>query len=277
MWIGLIFSLLLFNWGIFQPEIPNDIEKIEVNLSENEISFTFLNLEQGECTLIQSGTGENILLNTGAPEAGEELLYYLGLYGVEELSSILITSAEDDYIGNLQSLLKNIQVDHVILPEDLKGIPLTADIESWSQDEDDELLKTLKSKVLYKGSSEEHYGMDVLFEYKGTYLLYMTTANGDIEKKLIEENDLSVVNVLKVGDFGNPSGTSEAFLSECDPQVAVLFNNEKNRAIMDVLERLHETWMDIYQTRQVGNISVKIKDHDYQVFTITLDTFRSLS
>lgn len=277
MWNVMTICLLLFNWGIFQPEFPHDVERINLNLSKNEIAFTFLDLSQGESTLIQSSTGENILLNTGGPEAGEELLYYLDIYGVEDLTKVIVTKETDDYIGNLQSLVKNVQVHNIVLPNATFDFPLQVKNVAWTVGDVEELFDGLICEVLYKGNKDDHYAMDILFEYKGTHILYMTSANEEVEQNLMEKKELSVVNILKVGDFGNPSGTTEAFLEDCDPQVAIVFNKDNQKGIADVLERLHETWMDIYQTRQVGNISVKAKDHDYQVFTITLDAYRSLS
>ncbi len=277
MWNMMTICLMLFNWGIFQPELPHDVERIHLNLTKNEIAFTFFDLSQGESTLIQSGTGDNILLNTGGPEAGEELLYYLDIYGVEELTSVIVTSEADEYIGNLQSLVKNVQVNNVVLPDSSFDLPIQIKNVTWKVGKMDELLHGLTCEVLSKGSKDDHFAMDLLLEYKGTYILYMTSAKEEVEANLMKDKDLSVVNILKVGDFGSPSGTTEAFLKECDPQVAIVFHKNQQKGITDVLERLHETWMDIYQTRQVGNISVKAKDHDYQVFTITLDAYRSIS
>ncbi|KMJ59726.1 hypothetical protein AB685_02345 [Bacillus sp. LL01] len=277
MWKFITIAILLFKWGIFQPEIPHDVERINLNLSKNEIAFTFFDLTQGESTLIQSSSGDNILLNTGGPEAGEELLYYLDIFGVEELTTVIITNEEDEYIGNLQSVVKNVQVHSIVLPDTSFNIPLHIKNVSWTAGNTEEVFHDLKCEVLSKGNKTEHFATDLLFEYKGTFLLYMTSAKEEVEKTLMKNKDLSVVNILKVGDFGNPSGTTEAFLEECDPQVAIVFNKNNQRGITGVLERLHETWMDIYQTRQVGNISVKANDHDYQVFTIPLDTYRSIS
>jgi beta-lactamase superfamily II metal-dependent hydrolase len=277
MWNLMTICILLFNWGIFQPELPHDVEKINLNLSKDEIAFTFFDLSQGESTLIQSSTGDNILLNTGGPEAGEELLYYLDIYGVDELKTVIVTSETDEYIGNLQSVVKNVQVHNIVLPDASMDSPLQMKNVTWAEGDMTQLFEGLNCELLSKGNKDDHFTMDILLEYKGTNILYMTSAMEKVENKLMEKKDLSVVNILKVGDFGNPSGTTEAFLEECDPQVAIVFYKDDQKGITDVLERLHETWMDIYQTRQVGNISVKAKDHDYQVFTITLDAYRSMS
>ncbi|MCM3617336.1 hypothetical protein M3936_07085 [Sutcliffiella horikoshii] len=277
MWNMMTVCLLLFNWGIFQPEIPHDVEKIDLNLSENEIAFTFLDLSQGESTLIQSNTGDNILFNTGGPEAGEELLYYLDIYGVDKLKAVIVTNETGEYIGNLNSIVKNIEVERIILPDPSFDSTLQTQEEVWNTGEITELFNGLTCEVLSKGNKESHFAMDLLLEFRGTNILYMTSAEKEVERNLMEKKELSMVNILKVGDFGNPSGTTEAFLDECDPQVAIVFHKNEQKGVSDVLERLHETWMDIYQTRQVGNISVKARDHDYQVFTITLDAYRSIS
>ncbi|MCA1320712.1 hypothetical protein LC085_12395 [Bacillus tianshenii] len=96
MWNIFLLGLLLINFGILQPEYPTDVEKIDLQLDEEEIAFTFLDLPNGECTIIQTSEGENILINTGSPESEDELLHYLKIYGIDEISDLIITSPDSE-------------------------------------------------------------------------------------------------------------------------------------------------------------------------------------
>ncbi|WP_223702011.1 ComEC/Rec2 family competence protein [Sutcliffiella deserti] len=279
MWNILVISILIFNVGFLQPIIPNEVEKVDLQLKEEEIAFTFFDLIDGESTLIQTPAEETILINTGSPKSEEEILNNLEVYGVNEISYLVITSTEPEYIGNLESIKENYEVEHFIFPKGMKNNKNIGTPIYWEKGKRAELAEDLQSKVINEGISgdENNVVMDILFEYKGTFLLFMSSANSMVEKRLIKEIDLSVVNILKVGDFANKYGTSEAFLESCDPQIAIIFKNGKGSGVGEVVERLHETWLDIYQTAQIGNVTIKLSDHDYQVITLTLNTFHQIS
>ena len=278
MWNIFLLGLLLINLGILQPEYPTDVEKIDLQLDEEEIAFTFLDLPNGECTVIQTSEGENILINTGSPESEDELLHYLKIYGIDEISDLIITSPDSEYTGNLKYLLENIAIDKLILPNSMSDAKLGIETDWWGKGTKSEPVKDLEVLVLNEDYSEKkHLGMDLLLEYNDTYLLYMTSADKEVENRLIQQQNLNVVNIIKVGDFGNDTGTSKKFLNACDPQTAVLFHKETTNGKSMVLERLKETWLDLYQTSQKGNITIKMKNGYYHVFTLTLDTFQQMS
>jgi beta-lactamase superfamily II metal-dependent hydrolase len=278
MWNIFLLGLLLINFGILQPEYPTDVENIDLQLDEEEIAFTFLDLPNGESTIIQNSEGENILINTGAPESEDELRHYLKIYGVDEISGLIITSPDSEYTGNLKYLLDNIAIDKVILPRSMSDAKLGIETDWWGKGTKSELVQDLNVQVLNEDySKKKHLGMDLLFEYNETYLLYMTSADKEVENRLLQQHNLSVVNIIKVGDFGNDTGTSKKFLNACDPQAAVVFHKETTQGKSLVLERLQETWLDLYLTSQKGNVTIKMKEGDYHVFTLTLDTFLQMS
>ncbi|MGD6831556.1 ComEC/Rec2 family competence protein [Sutcliffiella halmapala] len=278
MWNIFLLGLLIINFGILQPEYPTDIENIDLKLDEEEVAFTFLDLPNGESTIIQNSNGENILINTGAPESEDELQHHLKIYGVDEISGLIITNPDAEYTGNLKYVLDNFEIDKVILPRSMSDARLGIETDWWGKGTKSELVEDLNVQVLNEDySREKHLGMDLLFEFNETYLLYMTSADKEVENRLLQQHNLSVVNIIKVGDFGNETGTSKKFLNACDPQTAIVFHKETTQGKSLVLERLQETWLDLYLTSQKGNVTIKIKEGDYHVFTLTLDTFLQMS
>ncbi|MGM0834967.1 MAG: ComEC/Rec2 family competence protein [Bacillota bacterium] len=278
MWNIFLLGLLLINFGVLQPEYPTDVENIDLKLDEEEIAFTFMDLPNGESTIIQNSEGENILINTGAPESEDELQHYLSIYGVEEISELIITSPDAEYTGNLKYLLDNFVIEKVILPKSMSDARLGIETDWWGKGTKSEPVQDLNVQVLNEDySKKKHLGMDLLFEYNETYLLYMTSADKEVENRLLQQHNLSVVNIIKVGDFGNDTGTSKKLLNACDPQTAVVFHKETTQGKSHVLERLKETWLDLYLTNQKGNVTIKMKAGDYHVFTLTLDTFMQMS
>ncbi|UTW69721.1 hypothetical protein KHA80_01185 [Anaerobacillus sp. HL2] len=107
----------------------------------------------------------------------------------------------------------------------------------------------------------------IVFSYGKQTLLYMGIADKQIEKELIETYALKST-ILKVADFGSDKGTTQRFLDEVDPQVAILFKRNGSVVSEMVLERLQETWIDIAQTHRLGTVSIKCHNDDYEIITI---------
>ncbi|MCD8510702.1 MAG: hypothetical protein LRY73_13075 [Bacillus sp. (in: Bacteria)] len=110
-------------------------------------------------------------------------------------------------------------------------------------------------------------GCALFVRHHGQRLLYMTIADSFVEEQLVHEYDLKST-MFKVPDFGSDRGTSEYLLNEVDPQVAVIFRNGEAQPSSYVLERLQETWIDIYQTSRIGTITIKCNNEDYEVITV---------
>ncbi|WP_096153823.1 MULTISPECIES: ComEC/Rec2 family competence protein [Bacillus] len=275
-----IFFIVLLAFSFFpNPGIPAEVNRIDLKLQQNEVAFTFLDLVDGESTLIQTYEGETILINTGSEAAKEELDYYLELYGVDNISTLILTSTEPEYVSNVSSLLDEVVVGKIVSPISMESAvkTLNTPIETWESGKTYEISKGLSVTVLHeKVEPESDEGMDLLFSYFDTSILYMTSANKKVEDQIVADYHLEEVDILKVGDFGNKNGTTQPFLNESDPQIAILFKKESKESMIDVLERLHETWIEIIQTKLTGNISIKLKEHDYQVITLTIESLKRL-
>ena len=276
-------SFLSFFYLVFSffpnPGIPAEVKRIDLKLQQNEVAFTFLDLVDGESTLIQTYEDETILINTGAEAAKEELDYYLELYGVDKVDTLILTSEQPEYVSNVLSLLKNVKVGEIVLPISMEKVLNITDVKTkvWESGKTYEISDGLFATVLHeKVDKETDEGMDLLFSYFDTSILYMTSANKEVEDKIIADYKLETVDILKVGDFGNKNGTTQPFLNESDPQIAILFKKAQKESMIDVLERLHETWIEILQTKLTGNISIKLKEHDYQVITLTIESLKRL-
>ncbi|RXJ03983.1 hypothetical protein DS745_00910 [Anaerobacillus alkaliphilus] len=249
--------------------------EVDLNLEEQDLAYTFFDLSNGEATLLQSGKGQNILIDTGSLESQEELEQRLKMYDVEFIDTIIITNQTEEYTGNLQWLIDNFNVKTVIVPAILKNQMVSfyflhdKEVIGWKKGDSTELIPFLKSEVIYV---EEREGVDqgalaILFSYGKQTLLFMGIADKQVEKQLVEEYSLKST-ILKVADFGSAKGTTQRFLDEVDPQVAILFKKKDFPVSELVLERLQETWIDIYQTYRLGTVSIKCHNDDYEILTV---------
>ena len=270
----LLISLLSCIWLLgLSNDIPTDIEKVNLKLEEGEFAITFLDLSSGEVTLIQHSNGENILINTGGPNTEKELKRILETYGISTIESIIITKVDPEYTSNFKWLTDHFKDVTIIAGHHSKSLLRYEEIQTWKKGDQKKLLPGLEVDVIQESPNQEStIGMDILFSFGEHKMLYMTSSNKMIEKSILNDYDLSSVNILKIGDFASSTGTSQRFLEHVDPQVAIIFQKKGALPSQDVIERLQETWIDIYFTKQFGNISLKCTNKDYEIITLSIES-----
>lgn len=261
--------MVLFLVGFIR-DTPVHVARVNLKLSDNEIAITFLALSNGEATLIQHAEAGNILLNTGGPGTREELKELLRMYNITDLHSVIMTNDQKEYNHNLDWVVSNYSVDEVIVGSESPRLVAKLNypkVTYWGVGEHYELLPNLIVHVVHEHHNARQNGIDISLKYGNHHILYMSSADITIERALAKL-DLKDVNILKVADFASNIGTSQTLLDSVDPQVAVIFKKKGSLPSQDVLERLHDTWIDIYQTSQYGNVSIKFGPNKYDIITI---------
>ncbi|OEH93420.1 ComEC/Rec2 family competence protein [Bacillus solimangrovi] len=245
------------------------IEKVDWNLSKTEIVVTFLDLSSGEAILIQTGHGETILINTGGPQTTDELINRLETLSVLKLDSVLLTSLDKQYVSNLMWLNRGYIIDEIIVPDVFRNELQTeftlqhGNIQYW----DESIMKEMSSGVTIRPLNIQYEGGMSLHVGFGKHdLLLMGAADSKVEEAILKKSSIRA-EILKVAQFAQADGTSESFLKKVDPHVAIIFRERKRMPSSDVLERLNETWIDIYQTRQFGNVAIRFDQENYEVIT----------
>jgi competence protein ComEC len=267
--MNFVLPLLLF------ANLAADIDKVNLNLKEGEIAVTFLDLPSGEATLIQDANGENILINTGGPSTSKQLDKILQKYNVSSFKAVIITKYDKYYTSNLPWILKKYTVDKIITGSKIfDGQDEEDKIMKWAAGEKHEILPNTMIQILHDSKDKnERQGMDFSLRYGRNHFLFMTSADHEVENQL-KRMTLSDVDILKIADFGSKIGTTQPFLEYVDPHVAVIFSKKGMMPSEDVMERLYESWIDIYQTKQFGNITIKCDEKHYEIITISLESFK---
>ncbi|GAA0347865.1 hypothetical protein GCM10008967_42740 [Bacillus carboniphilus] len=253
--------------------ITSNVESIDVNLRDQEIAFTFFSLSNGEATLLQHPNGENILINTGSNSSEKELDHWLKLYGVKNISTILVTKDDPGFVGNLQHVINQYKARQVIvsnrLYEQLKGnpsFPKDVAIQWWDEGTKLELNPEVDLEVLYNGMGPNE-GMDFVITFISHKFLFMSSFGSNSEENLLKK-DLKDVNIVKMADYGGPQSMTKRLAKHLDPQVAILFNLDTITPSEYIFELLEEMWIDVYLTKEHGTITIKCTDETYEIIHI---------
>ena len=96
----------------------------------------------------------------------------------------------------------------------------------------------------------------------------MGDAGEDKEKDILDEYDLSDIDVLKVGHHGSKTSNSKEFINEINPKYGIISvgnNNRYGHPNKEVLNNLEDS--KIYRTDKQGSIMFKIKKNKLKIET----------
>lgn len=184
---------------------------------------------------------------------------------------------DKDHMGEAKKIVESIDVNKVIF-----------NVGSYNYLEKD-LIKTLKRKNIkyYKNIENIYIGnTSIYFLNTGVYnnendnsnvlyfivnnykFLLMGDAGVDKEKDILDEYNLSDIDVLKVGHHGSDTSSSKEFIDIMNPKYSIISvgeNNRYNHPKKSVLNTLSNS--KIYRTDKDGNIEIKIKSAGYSIET----------
>lgn len=259
--------------------------------------ITFLDVGQGDGICIQNDNGNVYLMDMGSGDKSKvgtyQMLPFLKHEGVRRIEGIFLSHGDKDHISGIEELLEmtddQIRIERVILPglgelalerEFGEIIELcrqrNIDIYLMSEGEslyDDELMLTcIYPSREYSGESNES-SMVLYMVYKEFSALLTGDIEGKGERILtsnLTDRGIDSVTLLKVAHHGSSGSSSEEFLTQISPQLAIIScgeNNSYGHPHKETVSRLTDSGAMILKTPESGAISVEIKN-DAQIILI---------
>ena len=250
----------------------------------NEV--TVVDVGQGDSIFLRSMKGETVLIDVGGKvtfgskekwqegnqtsNAEKTLIPYLQARGVSQIDYLVLTHTDTDHIGDLEVVAKRFKIKKICVSEGALTKPSFAKRIRFLKCP----VRTLKAgdklpmmgsnlQVLYPNKIGDGGNNDSLVLYGkllGTSFLF----TGDLEKEGEEELMTSYPNlkvrVLKAGHHGSKGSSSEAFLDQLKPSLALVSAGENNRYKHpndETLERFKERHIKVLRTDQDGAIRFK--------------------
>lgn len=236
-------------------------------------SFVFLDVGQADSTVFRS-RGHTFIIDVGEPNSPvADFLNATCLH----VDGILLTHPHEDHAGGLEDVLNNFCPDVIYVPKGWFQVnevasSITAGMEKARR-------MGVEIRELAAGDHISLFGsvcMDIYAPQGNTLpedvndlsLLAMITCDG---QRALFTGDLSVegeplilpdVDILKVAHHGSDRATSTRFLTATSPEIAVISVGENNYGHpgSETLQRLAEARVQIYQTRQLGAVTLTRKD-----------------
>ncbi len=257
----------------------------EITTQEKSVDFHFIDVGQGDSTLVQFATGENILIDGGKPEKGKQVLQYLREKGIHQLDWVVATHPDYDHIGGLITVLKNIDVKNVL---DSGKEKETETYEMYQQTIQNENIPVTIAKegetVPIEGAtvivlnaerpSDEPNDSSIVLKIETDQhtALLLGDIPQKIEKELIKKYP-GHADVLKVAHHGSHTSTSAELLRQVRPSIAVLTygkDNDFGHPHAIVTHRLKRYGTPFISTERSGNIQISLTKQGVYVLDTSL-------
>ncbi|MDH5442624.1 MAG: MBL fold metallo-hydrolase, partial [Candidatus Nomurabacteria bacterium] len=257
--IGLFIIIIVIIW------IP-----ASASTSQN-LGVSFLNVGQGDAIFITAPNGNQMLIDGGPDssvlaELGEQMKF-----SDRSIDVILATHADADHIGGLPDILAGYKIGTIITPCVPADTGLYDEFETAVAGEPD--VRTICAQRGMRIMLDERAGVfaDILFPdrdmsdvrdrndssiiVKLTYgdidFLFTGDASQTIENYLsyIGSDDLDI-EILKLGHHGSKTSTSDLFLQNTSPEMAVVSAGAGNR-----YGHPHDEVIDALTSRNIPSLS----------------------
>ena len=232
------------------------------NLFHPYDQVTFLDVYQGDCAIIQVKWGQGVMMiDTGGIKnydiASKKIIHYLEYYGIKQIDLLVLSHDDYDHNGAYPSLKKQFIIKKVI------DNPFVKEVKLGSIS-----LKNINQfSHLYADSNNQ----SIVLYGKIANLNFLFTGDIDktVEQKIIAHYSTLPVDILKVAHHGSKTSTSENFLEFIQPKIAIISvgNNFYGHPSKEVIQRLKNQNIIIYQTNIHGGIMISYRYHFYYIKT----------
>jgi len=253
-----------------------------------ELIVYFIDIGQGDAILIQTPENNFVLIDTGSKKYDDTLVNFIRNLGVVTLQAFIATHPHEDHIGGCVKLFEQFEILNVYHP----GYEMSSQTyQDFIEAAENEFCPIYTDDYLDPGDFIEisnNYDIEcqilsinkdadnandasivLKLEFNDVSFLFTGDIESEVEEYLVDYWDVDI-DILKVAHHGSSSSSTEFFLYEATPDIAVISVGEDNtygHPHQEVLDRLEYHCQSIYRTDINGDITVTVdrEGKDYSV------------
>jgi competence protein ComEC len=243
--------------------------------AEGPMTVHFLNVGQGDCALIQTPNGFNMLIDAGKKDDVATIIAYLDAHNVKKIDALIASNALDEHIGGMAAIINKYEIGKFYMP----NIPPQSQPKTPAFTEFMAAVKgkNLKAEKIYAGGrikvdpalriamlapNKSYYGVPANYSavlmvyYHKISFLFTGDALKKSEEEILDAHYSLKTDVLKAGDHGSTDASHGDFMLEVSPQYTVISAGGEKRPTNDLASvlRMGTTGGKVFRTAEDGNI-----------------------
>ncbi len=259
-----------------------------------ELRIHFIDVGQGDCTLIELPDGKRMLIDGGddSGKTKKSVMRYLNALDIQTLDYLVVTHTDGDHCGSLEEVFRYKKVLNAYIPRSFAAADVeyaetyAAAVREGCTIIEPSLDIRLSTEAytlafLYPYAREAQDGVEleenersaVLWvDYQGVSALFCGDAPSRVEKWLVEDDQLGLfanlgvtlsdTEILKVAHHGSKESTSQKLLDYLGVESAVVSCGKENgygHPSKEALDRLLAAGAEVYRTDLQGHILATIQ------------------
>ncbi len=293
--VVIIVALIYFE-PLLSSDVPDDVtipfetnqttatDKLESmpTIQNGELKVYLFDVGQADCILV-SCNDSYMMIDAGNNPDGKLIVKQLNEMGITRLDYLVGTHTHEDHIGGLDNVIENFDIGVLYMPDVTYSSATYRDVVEAAESKNVEKIAPEIGYVFYLGDAKcEIMGIDnedkdpninsIIIEVTYGNNKFLFTGDAEIENE--ERRLWNDVDVLKVAHHGSSTSSSEDFMEQVKPEIALISvgtDNSYGHPHKEVMELLESYDLEIYRTDLLGTIVVTSNGSE-----CTVETFESI-
>ena len=259
-------------WEFLSKYLPFIEEPRQITVPDGDMAVHFLDVGQGDCSLIVLPSGRTVLIDASTNDEGDNIIEYLSYQKVKHIDYFVLTHPHADHIGSAKQIIETLSVGNVVMPDietdtatftnlllaiDKKDIPIHV-----AKVGDIIKLDNANMKILgpvNKTDDLNNMSIVLRLDYGKTSFMFTGDAEEPSEKDMLNKFSSGEfrADVLKVGHHGASTSSSLEFITAISPKYAVIScgkDNTYGHPHTETIKTLNKLGIKYYRTDKVGNV-----------------------